>query len=164
MSACPPETPWTIERLDPARDLDEVVSIEAASFANPWTRAMFLSELAHARVSHGFVLRAPAVRVAGYCLLWVVFDEIHINNLAVRPECRGHGGGLALLRAVLAEGAALGGRRATLEVRESNHAARRLYERLGFHVAGVRRRYYSNPEEDALVLWLDPVSAAAAGP
>jgi ribosomal-protein-alanine N-acetyltransferase len=84
-----------------------------------------------------------------------VFDEIHINNLAIRPQYRQRGIGTALLHHVLAAARQLGARRATLEVRASNDGARRLYERLGFYVAGIRRNYYSNPVEDALILWRD---------
>jgi ribosomal-protein-alanine N-acetyltransferase len=76
----------------------------------------------------------------------------------VRPQFRGRGIGTALLHHVLAEARQLGARRATLEVRASNEAARRLYERLGFYVAAVRRNYYSHPVEDALILWRDEVA------
>ena len=93
--------------------------------------------------------------MAGFCACWLVFDEVHINNVAIRPIYRGMGMGTALLRHVLAEGRRLGARRATLEVRASNTGARRLYERLGFYVAGTRRNYYTNPVEDALILWRD---------
>jgi len=95
-----------------------------------------------------------------------VFDEIHINNIALRPQYRDLGYGTALLQHVLAQARNLGARRATLEVRAGNTGARRLYERLGFYVAGTRRNYYTNPVEDALILWRDdadapPTSAAA---
>lgn len=143
---------WTIERLEPRRDLDAVLEIEQASFANPWTRDMFEHELEHREISHTLVIRTPTIRVAGFCIFWVVFDEIHINNLAIRPECRRAGLGRALLRAALDDAAGRGGRRATLEVRRSNESAIRLYESFGFRPAGVRPDYYSNPVEDALVL------------
>jgi len=81
-----------------------------------------------------------------------VLDELHVNNLAVLPAYRGLGAATALLSHVLAEGARLGARRTTLEVRRSNETARRLYEHFGFSVAGVRRGYYTQPDEDALVL------------
>jgi len=143
---------WTVETLG-EDDLDEVLAIEAASFSNPWSRQMFLWELQNVGVSYAYVLRTPEWRVAAFCTVWVVLDEIHINNVAVRPECRGQGVGQALLRFVLRLGGTLGARRATLEVRRSNVAALKLYERLGFQVAGTRRNYYSNPVEDALILW-----------
>ena len=86
-------------------------------------------------------------------LSWKVADELHINNLAVLPANRRAGVATALLNHVMREGARLGAVRATLEVRKSNDAARFLYERLGFALAGVRRAYYSKPDEDAIVLW-----------
>jgi ribosomal-protein-alanine N-acetyltransferase len=136
-------------------DLDEVLTIERASFSNPWSRDMFLWELQNAGISYGYVLREPGGGVAAFCTVWIVQDELHINNVAVDPRHRGQGVGLALLRFVLRLAAGLGARRATLEVRRSNVAAQRLYERLGFRPAGVRRKYYSEPVEDALILWCD---------
>jgi ribosomal-protein-alanine N-acetyltransferase len=116
---------------------------------------MYAWELRNRSVCHILIVRTAECTVAGFCAFWLVFDEIHINNLAMRPGYRGHGIGTALLQRVLEEGKQLGARRATLEVRASNEAARRLYERLGFYVAGVRRGYYSSPVEDALILWRD---------
>jgi ribosomal-protein-alanine N-acetyltransferase len=82
-----------------------------------------------------------------------VLDELHINNLAVLPELRRQGVAAALLERVMIEGARFGNRRAMLEVRQSNGPARLLYEKFGFVVAGTRSKYYTNPVEDALVLW-----------
>ena len=148
---------WTVETLT-EEDLDEVLAIEEASFSNPWSRQMFVWELQNVGVSYAYVLRTPEWRVAAFCTTWVVLDEVHINNVAVRPECRGQGAGLALLRFVLRLGGSLGARRATLEVRRSNAAALKLYERLGFQVSGTRRNYYSNPVEDALILWREDLA------
>jgi [ribosomal protein S18]-alanine N-acetyltransferase len=144
---------WVIEPLTLLSDLDSVLEIEQASFVNPWTREMYLAELENRGVSYCYIIRDVSQRVIGFCSFWRVLDELHINNLAIAPDNRGGGAGTALLNEVLREGARLGARRATLEVRRSNEAARRLYERLGFTMAGVRRAYYSNPVEDALVLW-----------
>ena len=149
---------WTVNTLL-EDDLDEVLAIEEASFSNPWSRQMFVWELQNVGVSYAYVLRTPEWRVAAFCTIWMVLDEIHINNVAVRPECRGQGVGQALLRFVLTLGGRLGARRATLEVRRSNAAALKLYERLGFRVAGSRRNYYSNPVEDALILWRDDLGS-----
>jgi ribosomal-protein-alanine N-acetyltransferase len=91
-----------------------------------------------------------------------VLDELHINNLAVAPEVRRHGVASALLRRTFLEGTRLGAKRATLEVRRSNVAARQLYEGLGFVVAGVRSDYYTTPVEDALVLWRDDLDSTGA--
>jgi ribosomal-protein-alanine N-acetyltransferase len=144
---------WLIEPLSLAADLEAVLRIEQASFVNPWTREMYLAELDNRGISYCYVARSASREVVGYCSFWRVLDELHINNLAVAPLYRGAGVGTALLAEVVHQGARLGARRATLEVRRSNEAARRLYERLGFAVAGVRPAYYTNPVEDALVLW-----------
>ena len=146
-----------IDPLGDDQDLTGVLEVEAESFTNPWTREMYQWELTNRDLCRIYVVRTPEHRVAGFCAFWLVFDEIHINNVALRPVCRGLGLGTALMRHVLAEGRRLGARRATLEVRASNTGARRLYERLGFAVAGTRRNYYSSPVEDALILWHEHV-------
>lgn len=145
---------WAVEPLEEA-DLDEVLKVERASFSNPWSRQMFIWEMQNTGVSYAYVLRTPEWRVAGFCTVWLVLDEVHINNLAVRPECRGQGAGRRMLVHVLSLGAAMGASKATLEVRRSNAAALKLYQGLGFTVGGTRRNYYTSPVEDALVLWLD---------
>jgi [ribosomal protein S18]-alanine N-acetyltransferase len=152
------DSAWVVERLEPDRDLDAVLEIEAGSFSNPWTREMFSAEFSRTGISHNYVIRTPDHPIAGFCMIWVLFDEIHINNFAIRPACRRSGLGRALLRASLADARQRGGRRAALEVRRSNVGALGLYGQLGFRVAGVRRDYYTNPAEDALVLELPSVS------
>jgi len=149
----------TIEPLASEADIEAIIAVEHASFTNPWTRDMYLAELENRGVSFFFVARDDRRQIVGFCAFWRVLDELHINNLAVLPEARRTGVASALLRRVLAEGAKLGARRATLEVRRSNDIARRLYERFGFSVAGVRRGYYSQPTEDALVLWRESLDS-----
>jgi ribosomal-protein-alanine N-acetyltransferase len=136
-----------------------VLDVEQSSFTNPWTRDMYLADLRNEGVSFVYIARNPDRRIIGFCSFWKIFEELHINNLAVRPENRRSGVGRALLSRVITDSYQLGARRALLEVRESNHAARRLYEQFGFSVATVRRRYYTHPEEDALVLWREDLSA-----
>ena len=154
---------YSIARLDSDEDLDGVLAVEAETFTNPWTREMYEWELRNRSVCHIYIVRMPECQVAGFCAFWLVVDEIHINNIAMRPRYRGQGIGTALVRHVLAEGTRLGAKRATLEVRASNEGARRLYERLGFYVAATRRNYYTHPVEDALILWWDQ-SAPTADP
>lgn len=144
---------WTIARTLSERDLDEIVAIERAAFSNPWTRDMYVRELQNPDVSFLYVLRIPGDGIVAFCSFWLVLDELHINNLAVRGEFRGRGAGTALLEHVLQAGASRGADRATLEVRRSNAPALRLYERLGFTVAATRPNYYVSPPEDALILW-----------
>jgi ribosomal-protein-alanine N-acetyltransferase len=142
-----------IDPLTAPEDIDEVLRIEQASFANPWTRDMYLAELEHRGTSYCYIAREDDGAAVGFCSFWRILDELHINNLAVLPEKRRSGIATALLTFVMHEGARLGAQRATLEVRRSNDVARRLYEQFGFAVAGVRRAYYTQPVEDALVLW-----------
>jgi ribosomal-protein-alanine N-acetyltransferase len=145
-----------VERLDGEDDLTGVLEVEQESFTNPWTRDMYQWELQNRAVCHIFVARTHEYAVAGFCAFWLVVDEIHINNLAVRPALRGHGIGTALLTRVFEEADRLGAPAATLEVRASNTGAIRLYERLGFVRSGTRRDYYSQPVEDAAILWRRP--------
>ena len=154
MSDPPADGPaFRIDRLDGDQDLEGVLAVEEESFTNPWTREMYAWELQNRTVCHVYVVRTEDCLVAGFCAFWLVFDEIHINNVALRPRFRQQGIGTALMQHVLGEGKRLGARRATLEVRASNADALRLYQRLGFYVAASRRRYYSSPVEDALILW-----------
>jgi len=125
---------------------------------------MYLAELENGGVSFCFLARDPSRRAVGFCSVWQVLDELHINNLAVLPEFRRLGIGSLLLEFVVRHGTALGARRATLEVRRSNASARLLYERFGFSVSGVRAEYYSKPVEDALVLWREDLSLPGQRP
>ena len=143
----------TIAPVGAGPDLEEVLAIEAEAFSSPWTREMYLAELENVGVSFCFLARDEAGRAVGFCSFWRIVDELHINNLAVVPACRRRGIASTLLMFVLKKGVALGARSATLEVRRSNEDARRLYERFGFAASGVRRAYYTNPVEDALVMW-----------
>ena len=149
MSEAPP---LDLSRAELARDLDGILAVDAATFDRPWTRAMYEWEWTHSDVARFYVAR-HAGGVVAYCAGWVIFDELHINNLAVDPAWRRRGVASALLAFVLEATAAEGAGRATLEVRRSNQPARRLYERFGFAYAGVRTAYYREPIEDALVLW-----------
>jgi ribosomal-protein-alanine N-acetyltransferase len=144
-----------IEPVSSERDIDDILRIESASFTRPWTREMYLSELEHRDVAFFYIARDPVGEAIGFCSCWRVLDEVHINNLAVVPEHRRAGVASALLERVLRDGAARGASRATLEVRRSNVPALKLYEKFGVTVSGVRRGYYTHPDEDALVLWRD---------
>ena len=141
-----------VERLATPADLDGVLAIEDASFNNPTSREWYEEELRRPEVCFIYVLRMPAHPVAGFCAFWRVAEQVHINNLAVLPELRGQGLGTQLLEAIIAEAEHLGADLLTLEVRRSNDPARRLYAQAGFFEAGVRKNYYTNPVEDALIL------------
>jgi ribosomal-protein-alanine N-acetyltransferase len=138
-------------------DLDAVADLEADSFRNPWTREMLARELAESPSARVYVLRLPGDPVAAFCACWAILDELHVNTLAVRAGRRRRGLGTALMQRVLDLVAQEGVRRATLEVRRSNTAALRLYERLDFRPVAVRPCYYTEPVEDAVILWREPV-------
>ena len=139
--------------MDVERDLAGVLAVDEASFVNHWTREMFLWEAQNSDVARVFVLRVGTGPVVAYCAAWFVFDQLHINNLAVLPDWRRRHLAWALLDHVLRAGQSEGAVRATLEVRASNAAALALYGRAGFQIQGRRVRYYTNPVEDALILW-----------
>lgn len=161
MSEAPP-LDLELSRAERARDLDGMLAVDAATFERPWTRAMYEWEWTHSDVARFYVARRAGAVVA-YCAGWVIFDELHINNLAVDPAWRRRGVASALLTYVLQSAAAEGAARSTLEVRRSNEPARRLYERFGFSFAGVRTAYYREPVEDALVLWRNRAGDASSG-
>jgi ribosomal-protein-alanine N-acetyltransferase len=144
-----------IDRVTDDQDLDAIVALETESFTNPWSRDTLEWELRNSDVTHIYVLRRDEGSVAAFCVCWIIFDELHINTVAVAPAERRRGWATMLLKHVMAEAAARQATRATLEVRASNTAALKLYEGLGFRVTAVRPRYYSQPEEDALILWRD---------
>jgi ribosomal-protein-alanine N-acetyltransferase len=133
--------------------LDEVSAIETQSYENPWTRNAFECELGTNPVSFSRVAltREAPPRVAGYCIAWIAFEHVHIQNVAVHPEHRRCGLGRVLVLQALEEGRSRGATAALLEVRRSNAAAQNLYHRLGFEETGTRRDYYSQPREDALI-------------
>jgi len=139
-------------------DLGQVVAIEQASFSMPWSRNLFLSEFRSPSVSTLLVSLAddPASRtVTGYIVFWRVEDEMHILNLAVAAGCRRRGLAKQLVLAALKQAYEKGARRAFLEVRASNSGAQRLYSSLGFTGSFVRREYYDDPVEDAVVMTLE---------
>ena len=142
-------------------DLDEVLALEQRSFSEPWSRKMFLGELHGNAFATNLVLRAGeagfgegvgAGTLLGYIMFWMVFEELHLMNLAVRPEVRRRGLGTALVRHALTAGAAPGARMALLEVRASNAAALAMYRKLGFVQKSVRKGYYDHPREDAVIM------------
>jgi ribosomal-protein-alanine acetyltransferase len=134
-------------------DVPEVAALECRVFPDPWSVDSFLSEVdRRPDVGWPIIARDDAGELAAYAVVWFIVDEVHIGNIAVRPDLQGRGAGSALLRYVFNEGRRRGSHFATLEVRPSNVAALRLYERYGFRRVAVRARYYRNNGEDAYVL------------
>lgn len=141
-----------IEDASLERDLDAITAIARDSFPQPWTREMFHRELSETRLSRSYVARTEQGEVVAFATCWLIVDELHINTVAVRRDVRRHGFARALMEHVLAEAAARGAQRALLEVRRSNLAAIGLYDALGFTTESVRKGYYPNPPDDALIL------------
>jgi len=133
-------------------DVDEIVEIEKLSFSTPWSRSALLGELRYPRQAVYLVARVNG-RIVGYVGMWAVADEGHITNIAVHPEYRGQGIGTRLLSFPIAVAQSRGINGLTLEVRQSNVGARRLYERMGFVASGIRPGYYSDNNEDAVIMW-----------
>jgi [ribosomal protein S18]-alanine N-acetyltransferase len=147
-----PHTEVSISRMT-EHDLLEVVEIEETSKLSPWGWEAYHMELQCQSTSLMLVARGSADSgLIGFIVARDLANEIHINNVAVRPEFRGRGVGRRLLREVLAWGRQRGARQAVLEVRAGNEAAQQLYHRCGFEVIGRRRRYYRSPVEDALLM------------
>jgi ribosomal-protein-alanine N-acetyltransferase len=135
-------------------DLPGVHEIERASFSTPWPAHAYRHELENNRLAHYIVARCGD-EIAGFAGMWLLVDEAHVTTFATRPEWRRQGIGERLLLALLDLAAARGAHEATLEVRPSNMPARRLYEKYGFKVVGTRTRYYSDNNEDALIMTTD---------
>jgi [ribosomal protein S18]-alanine N-acetyltransferase len=139
--------------VEPMRleDLPAVHAIEIASFNIPWPPHAYRNELESNKLAHYLVARAGDT-VAGYGGMWLMVDEAHITTFAVHPAWRRQRIGERLLLAFLDLAIDRGAREATLEVRLSNLAARKLYEKYGFRPVGLRPRYYSDDHEDALIM------------
>lgn len=138
-------------------DLAEILEIEKYSFPTPWSQGLFRGEMANSisRMLVGKNARGEGAAVVGYVVFWRVADEIHLHNIAVRHDLQRCGIASRLLSRVIRDGRPEGARLLTLEVRRSNVAAQKLYERYGFTVRGVRCGYYTDSGEDALIMSAD---------
>lgn len=134
------------------QDIDPVLVMERLCFATPWSREAFIGEVRDNECAH-YLVGETAGRVVAYGGFWRVLDEGHITNVAVHPDYQDLGYGKILLGALLRRAAELGVVSATLEVRESNFRAIRLYEKFGFEPAGRRKGYYADNGEDAIIMW-----------
>lgn len=136
------------------QDIDQVLSVEEQSFTLPWRREAFENELMINQFAK-YLLLEKDNEVIGYCGLWLIMDEAHITNIAIVPGHRGQKLGLTLMEKVLKLAKEAGAKTVTLEVRVSNDIARSLYRKLGFLEGGIRKNYYSDNGEDALVMWVN---------
>lgn len=131
-------------------DIDAVAAIEAVSFPDPWSRRAFAALVDREEVV--FLVATREDRVVGFAVAWYAADQGELSNLAVDSADRRGGVGAQLLEAVMDRGRARGAVDLWLEVRESNVAARQLYQRQQFEEAGIRKAYYDAPREDAVIM------------
>jgi ribosomal-protein-alanine N-acetyltransferase len=143
--------PQLVIELMKAEDIPQIMEIERMCFVTPWHENSFYAELNHQPAC--YLVAHIGERVVGYGGMWVIMDEAHITTLAVHPAYRRQHIGERLLLGLLEVAIARRARRATLEVRTSNIAAQQLYVKYGFQAVAIRRGYYADTGEDALVMW-----------
>ncbi len=136
------------------RDVDGVMAVEHDSFLTPWSRSAFEEELAQNRLARYIVAEENGM-IVGYAGTWLVINEAHVTNVAVSSQRRREGIGRMLMQKLMELARENGMESMTLEVRVSNAAARHLYAQMGFVAAGIRKNYYSETKEDALILWCE---------
>lgn len=141
-------------RLMTLADIDQVYEIESSAFTLPWSKEAFYNELTTNQYAKYIVMELE-YSIIGYCGLWIILDEGHITNIALLPKYRGKKLGEALLKQVIDFSRAVGAKTLSLEVRVSNYVAQRLYTKFGFQPGGVRKNYYVDNNEDALVMWVN---------
>jgi len=134
-------------------DIDKVHAIEQLSFSTPWSKDAFFNELTQNRFAKYIVIEYGE-QLVGYIGAWVVIDEVHITNIAILPDFRGQKLGEKLLKTMMEEVKQLGAKSMTLEVRMTNLVAQNLYKKLGFQSGAIRKNYYTDNQEDALVMWV----------
>ncbi len=135
-------------------DIPAVQLVENASFPLPWPANAFRHELTQNKNAH-YLVAKEGDHIVGYAGLWLSLDEAHITTFAVLPEYRRRKIGERMLLSIFERAERLGAEWLTLEVRASNLPAQRLYEKYGFRPAGIRRRYYSDNNEDAIIMWTE---------
>lgn len=146
------DTPIMIERMQ-VDDVARVAELDALCFPTPWSVSAYITEV-HNHSGYYIVARMNDT-IVGYAGAWLIMDEAHITTIGVAPQYRGHKIGERLLVSIITEAMQRGVRRATLEVRKNNVVAQSLYRKYGFHMVAVRRGYYTDSNEDALVMWTD---------
>ncbi|MEQ6378709.1 ribosomal protein S18-alanine N-acetyltransferase [Bacillaceae bacterium S4-13-56] len=135
-------------------DVDQVHNIEELSFATPWSKEAFINEIEQNKFATYIVLELEGV-IVGYCGVWLVIDEAHITNIAILPEFRGKKLGEFLFKHVIDFAKKKGATLLSLEVRVSNIVAQKLYRKFGLIPGGIRKNYYVDNQEDAVVMWVN---------
>ena len=137
-----------------ADDIEQIVAIEQEAFTEPWTAEAFRNELTN-NLFAKYIIAEYAGETVGYGGMWIIIDEAHITNIAIRSGYRGLGFGHLLLTEMKKTAGYFGALRMTLEVRVSNDVAQRLYAKHGFEASGIRPNYYSDNNEDAIIMWAE---------
>jgi ribosomal-protein-alanine N-acetyltransferase len=145
---------WPVRRATEA-DLGAIYVIEETQFPEPWTRTMLRDELRNQENRRYTVVEHDAMVVGYLGLMYVMKDEMHVNTIGVRSDMEGRGIATALLRDGWIDAQRRGVERVTLEVAVGNTRAQRLYYRFGFKPVGIRKNYYEQTKEDALILWAE---------
>lgn len=138
-----------------ASDVEAVHAIEVESFPTPWTLDSFHFEMRENQFAHYVVAEDETGQLLGFCGMWIVIDSAQITNVAVTKKARGQGIGEGLMREAMKIARENNAEIMSLEVRVSNHIAQNLYRKLGFQDGGIRKGYYQDNQEDALVMWVN---------
>lgn len=169
-----PPAPYQLRAMQ-VRDIPQVMTIESRAFPRPWPAHAYEDELTNNQLSHCYVLEAVGsghgnqlhpgapegvVQCLGYGCFWLLLDEAHISTLAVAERWRRRGLGELILQVLIEEAIRLRSTLVTLEVRESNQVAQRLYAKYGLAVVGRRKRYYADNNEDAIIMTVEPLDDA----
>jgi len=148
-------------RMMEPRDIPAVMELERLAFSPGWSPTTFERELTHNGMARYIVLESESGKIQGFAGLWLMVDEAHVVTVAVLPELRRRGYGRLLVHALVELAHDCGMTSATLEVRESNVAARKLYAGYGFHEVGLRKRYYADNGEDAVIMTTEEFTSPA---
>ncbi|WP_042170775.1 ribosomal protein S18-alanine N-acetyltransferase [Paenibacillus gorillae] len=135
-------------------DIERIVAIEEEAFATPWTAEAFRNELLNNMFARYVVMESDD-RIIGYGGMWIIIDEAHVTNIAIEADRRGKGLGERLMDQLQRRAVYYGATKMTLEVRASNIIAQSLYGKLGFEPSGIRPAYYSDNQEDAIIMWAE---------
>lgn len=141
-----------IYRLMTVEDIPQVQLVEGKCFPNPWSRSIFVSEVTR-NDNAIYLVALVGERIVGYAGIWIILDEGHITNIAVDPYFQRQGIGEGLMEELTRLAVDRGAVAITLEVRVSNQGAQALYTKLGFVPHGIRKEYYQDDKEDALIMW-----------
>lgn len=153
MSRTSTKTTYMIRMME-LEDIEQVMAIDKASFPTPWPEEIFKQEIRDNEFAFYYVLEHKG-KIIGYAGTWMILGDAQVTNIALLPEMRGKKLGERLFKHVLSQAMMIGMERLSLEVRVSNVIAQKMYRKFGLVPGGVRKNYYSDNNEDAIVMWVD---------